>query len=108
MKFLTDWKFWTILYLISAVLFAQLFKKVNKNMRNASLLTILLEGFTAILSLLFVIVFPLKFSNNIYTYLTLITVTVIYAVTDRFKTKNCFTSNFGCNNYYICKFIISV
>ena len=43
MKIFCDWKFWVILYLISAVIFAQAFKKSNRNMKDASALTVLLE-----------------------------------------------------------------
>lgn len=87
MSILSNWKFWTILYLISAVLFAQTFKKVNRNMKNASLLTVLLEGFTAILSLIFIPFFDITFSSNVYIYLILIAVTIIYAVTDRLNIE---------------------
>ncbi len=34
---------WVIIYLVFAVLFAQEFKKVNKNSKNISALTVLLE-----------------------------------------------------------------
>lgn len=87
MTFLTDWRFWTFLYLFSAVLFAQTFKTLNRNMKNATMLTILLEVTTALSSLFFVILFPLELSHNIYTYLILIVVTIIYAITDRLNIE---------------------
>ena len=84
---LSKWQFWTILYLISAVLFSQCFNKANRKMKNATYLTLLLEGFTALFSLLFIILFPIKFSINPCTYLILIIVCIIYAVTDRLNTE---------------------
>lgn len=52
---LEKWQFWTALYLVSAVLFSQCFKKANRNMKNATYLTLLLEGFTALFSLAFIL-----------------------------------------------------
>jgi len=88
MSFLSNWKFWTIIYLISAVLFAQTFKKVNRKMKNASILTILLEGCTALLSLIFIFLFPFDFAKDIWTYLILFLVVIIYAVTDRLNIES--------------------
>ena len=53
---LNKWQFWTTLYLASAVLFSQNFKKANRKMKNATYLTLLLEGFTALFSLFFIAV----------------------------------------------------
>lgn len=87
MNILTNWLFWTILYLISAVVFAQLFKNVNRNMKNPTALTILLELFTAIFSLLFVWLFEFKFPTNLSPYLILLVVIIIYAITDRLNIE---------------------
>lgn len=87
MSFLSSWKFWTLLYLVSAVLFAQSFKKLNRNMKKASLLTVLLEACTALVSLIFIFFFPLEFSNDIGTYFILLLVVTIYAVTDRLNIE---------------------
>jgi len=87
MNLLSSWIFWVIIYLISGVIFAQTFKKVNRNMKNASLLTVLLEIYTAIISLIFIILFPLKISTSLYTYLILFVVMIIYAVTDRLNIE---------------------
>ena len=48
MNILNTWEFWTIAYLVSAVVFAYNFKIANKNMKDAGSLTILLEVFTGI------------------------------------------------------------
>lgn len=87
MNILTNWLFWTILYLVSAVVFAQLFKNVNRNMKNPTALTILLELFTAIFSLLFVWLFEFKFPTNLSPYLILLVVIIIYAITDRLNIE---------------------
>ena len=36
---LDKWQFWTGMYLASAVLFSQCFKKANRKMKNATYLT---------------------------------------------------------------------
>ena len=87
METFDNWKFWVIVYLISAVIFAQTFKKTNRNMKNAGSLTILLEIFTALFAILFIPFFTLKFSHDINIYLTLLLVTIIYAMTDRLNIE---------------------
>lgn len=87
METFDNWKFWVIVYLISAVIFAQTFKKTNRNMKNAGSLTILLEVFTALFAILFIPFFTLKFSHDINIYLTLLLVTIIYAMTDRLNIE---------------------
>lgn len=53
MKIIDSWIFWVLIYLVSAVLFSQSFKKANRNMKNPGSLTILLEIFTGLFSLWF-------------------------------------------------------
>lgn len=78
---------WIILYLIFSLIFAQCFKETNRNMKNASALTILLEVFTAIFALLLSPLFTYKFSLEPKILLTLGTVTIIYAATDRLNIE---------------------
>lgn len=87
MNLLTNWVFWVTVYLISAVLFAQLFKHTNRTMKNPTILTILLEGLTALSSLVFIFLFPIKFSTNIITYIILLIVTILYSVVDRLNIE---------------------
>lgn len=87
MNILNTWQFWTIVYLISAVVFAYNFKIANKNMKDAGSLTILLEVFTGIFSLLMIPLFEIKFEINTSILLTLLIVVCIYAVTDRLNTE---------------------
>lgn len=87
MNILKSWEFWTAIYLISAILFAQGFKKANRNMKNASLLTILLELFTALFSCFLIPLFQIKFPTDITVYITLLIVAIIYAVTDRLNIE---------------------
>lgn len=84
---LNNWVTWVIIYLISAVVFSQSFKKANRNMTNAGTLTILLELFTAFFSLFFIPFFKLTISHNPHTYLILIVVIIIYAFTDRLNIE---------------------
>ena len=56
-------------------------------MKNAGSLTILLEVFTALFAILFIPFFTIKFSQDINIYLTLLVVTIIYAMTDRLNIE---------------------
>lgn len=87
MDIFNNWKFWVILYLISAVIFAQSFKKSNRDMKDASLLTILLELFTAFFAIFFIPFFKFNIPTDISIYLTLLIVVVIYAFTDRLNIE---------------------
>ena len=87
MNIMNYWETWVIIYLISAVVFAQSFKIANRKMKNAGSLTILLEVFTALFSILLIPCFKITFPSDIKVYLTLLVVTVIYAVTDRLNIE---------------------
>lgn len=78
---------WIIIYLIFAVFFAQGFKSVNREMKNASALTILLEFFTAIFALILSPFFAFKLPSDRTVYLIVGIVTIIYAVTDRLNIE---------------------
>lgn len=78
---------WVVLYLIFSLIFAQCFKETNRNMKNASALTILLEVFTAVFALLLSPLFTYKFSLEPKILLTLCAVTIIYAATDRLNIE---------------------
>ena len=80
---INSWQFWTILYLVSSIIFARAFKKANRNMKNAGSLTILIELFTALFAVLLIPFFEFKFTNDLNIYLILFIVTILYAVTDR-------------------------
>lgn len=87
MNILNTWWLWTIVYLISAVVFAYNFKMANKNMKDPGALTILLEVITGIFSLLMIPLFDIKFKINTSILLTLLIVVCIYAITDRLNTE---------------------
>lgn len=78
---------WVVLYLIFSLIFAQCFKETNRNMKNASALTILLEVFTTVFALLLSPLFTYKFSLEPKILLTLCAVTIIYAATDRLNIE---------------------
>lgn len=78
---------WVICYLVFALIFSQGFKKVNRTMRNASALTILLELFTGLFAIVMSIFFKYTFPSDIKVYITLFVVTIIYAVTDRLNIE---------------------
>ena len=86
MNITNNWIFWVILYLISAVIFAQTFKKANRKMKNAGSLTILLEIFTSIFAILFIPLFDF-IMPPIHSILILLIVVVIYAFTDRLNIE---------------------
>lgn len=87
MNIFNSWMFWVIVYLISALVFAQSFKKANRNMKDAGGLTILLEVFTALFAILFIPLFKISFPTDINVYLTLLVVVFIYAITDRLNIE---------------------
>lgn len=84
---INTWQCWVIIYLIAGVIFAQSFKKANRKMKNAGSLTILLELFTGIFSLLMIPVFDIKLDVNNNILLTLLVVVFIYAITDRLNIE---------------------
>lgn len=84
---LDNWIVWVIVYLVSAVVFAQSFKKSNRNMKNAGSLTILIEVFTFLFSILFIPMFEFKSATSSSIYLTLIVVAVLYSFTDRLNIE---------------------
>lgn len=84
---INTWQCWVVIYLIAGVIFAQSFKKANRKMKNAGSLTILLELFTGIFSLLMIPVFDIKLDVNNNILLTLSVVVFIYAITDRLNIE---------------------
>lgn len=78
---------WVICYLVFALIFSQGFKKVNRTMKNASALTVLLELFTGLFAIIMSIFFKYTFPSDIKVYITLFVVTIIYAVTDRLNIE---------------------
>lgn len=78
---------WVFCYLVFALIFSQGFKKVNRTMKNASALTILLELFTGLFAIIMSIFFKYTFPSDIKVYITLFVVTIIYAVTDRLNIE---------------------
>ena len=86
MKLMNSWFFGVIVYLISAVIFAQTFKKANRKMKNAGSLTILLEIFTALFAILFIPLFEMKFPP-VESIIILGIVVIIYALTDRLNIE---------------------
>ena len=78
---------WVICYLVFALIFSQGFKKVNRTMKNASALTVLLELFTGLFAIVMSIFFKYTFPSDIKVYITLFVVTIIYSVTDRLNIE---------------------
>ena len=78
---------WEICYLVCALIFSQRLKKVNRTMKNASALTVLLELFTGLFAIVMSIFFKYTFPSDIKVYITLFVVTIIYAVTDRLNIE---------------------
>lgn len=87
MNIINTYLFWVGVYLISAVVFSQNFKKANRNMQNAGALTVLLEICTGIFSLLMIPIFEIKFEINTSILITLLLVVCIYAITDRLNIE---------------------
>ena len=86
MKIMNNWLFWVVIYLVSAVVFAQTFKIANRKMKSAGSLTILLEFFTSLFAILFIPLFDMVFPP-FESILILGIVVVIYALTDRLNIE---------------------
>ena len=80
------WWFNLTIYLISYVIFTQAFKVVTKSSKNDGALTILLQSFGGMISLLFIPLFKIQFPSDIKTYLFLGLACIFYAFTDRINT----------------------
>ena len=78
MNIINTWQFWVIIYLFAAVMFAQNFKKANRKMKNAGSLTILLELFTGLFSLLMIPIFDIKFAPTKEILLVLLVLVSLY------------------------------
>lgn len=87
MSIFDDWKFWTIIYLISSITFAQTFKKANRSAKDLGNLTILLEVFTALFAVIFIPFFGISFPTDIETYFHLLIVVILYAFVDRLNVE---------------------
>ena len=84
---MNNYIYWVIIYLVFSLIYAQTFKKANRNMKDANALTVLLELFTAFFAIFFIPFFKFSFPHNSHIYLIIFIVTIIYAVTDRLNIE---------------------
>lgn len=84
---MNNYIYWVVIYLVFSLIYAQTFKKANRNMKDASALTVLLELFTAFFAIFFIPFFKFKLPDNPYVYLIIFIVTIIYAFTDRLNIE---------------------
>ncbi len=84
---MNNYIYWVIIYLVFSLIYAQTFKKANRNMKDANALTVLLEFFTACFAILLIPFFKFKLPDNPNVYFTLLIVTIIYAFTDRLNIE---------------------
>ena len=87
MNIINTWQFWVIIYLFSAIMFSQSFRKSNRNMNDAGSLTILLEVCTGIVSLIMMPIFVTKFNVDLKIISTILMIICIYAITDRLNIE---------------------
>jgi len=88
MNYFNSWELWVIIYIVSAVIFDNTFKKANRDMKNAGSLTILLEIATALFSIFLIPFFKWTLPTSPRIYITLLIVTIIYAATDRLNIES--------------------
>ena len=74
---MNNYIYWVVIYLVFSLIYAQTFKKANRNMKDASALTVLLELFTAFFAIFFIPFFKFKLPNNPHVYITIFIVTII-------------------------------
>lgn len=87
MTILNNWIVQVIIYLLSATIFVRVFKSANRDMKDASCLTVLLEIFTALFAILLIPLFEIEFPSDPKIYLILLITTAIYAITDRLNIE---------------------
>lgn len=87
MDILNRWDTQVIIYLVSSTIFVRAFRKANRDMKDASCLTVLLELFTALFAIFLIPLFEFKFPSDPKLYLILLITTVIYAITDRLNIE---------------------
>jgi len=75
-----------ILYLIFAVIYDQVFKKLTKTMKNDGGMIVLLNILAGVTCLLLIPLFKIKIPSNKYTYIFLMLACIFYALNDRFDT----------------------
>ena len=61
---MNNYIYWVVIYLVFSLIYAQTFKKANRNMKDASALTVLLELFTSFFAIFFIPFFKFKFPDN--------------------------------------------
>ena len=81
-----NWIVFVILYLIIYVLFNQFYKLSTEKLTKAGALTVLLELLGAVVALLFIPLFEIKFATNISTYIFLGLSIIFYTLVDRLNT----------------------
>ena len=87
MTILNKWEVQVGIYLLSSTIFVRAFRSANRDMKDASCLTVLLEIFTALFAILLIPLFEIKFPSDPKIYLILLLTTVIYAITDRLNIE---------------------
>lgn len=83
---MNNWIIFVIMYLFFAVVFNQSYKIATKKMTKAGALTVLLELIGAVLVLILVPFFEIKFPQDIKIYMFLCLSIVFYAIADRLNT----------------------
>lgn len=87
MEFLNKWEVQVFIYLLSSTIFVRAFKRANRDMQDASCLTVLLEIFTALFAIILIPLFEIRFPSDPKIYLILFVTTIIYAITDRLNIE---------------------
>ena len=78
-----NWLIYIILYLIFAVIFNQCYKVITNIMKKEGALTILMQLFAGLFSLLMIPLFKMKISTNLTSYIFLFCACIFYALNDR-------------------------
>lgn len=95
-----------ILYLILDVLFNHFYKLSTKKMHKAGALTILIETLAALVCLLFIPFFEIKFPTDLKVYLLLFLAIIFYTINDRLGTT--IRSGIEASTYNIIKQLSTV
>lgn len=86
MHFLSDYRFYIIIYLIVSTIFNQGYKVVTKNMTSDGAMTILIQIISSIVCISIIPLFEIKFPTDYKVYIFLFLAIIFYTLNDRLGT----------------------
>lgn len=101
-----NYKFYIVIYLISACIFNQSYKITVKNIKNAGAMTILIQIISSIFCIFLIPLFEIKFPSDYKVYIFLFLAIIFYTLNDRLSTTS--RSGLEASSYSILKQLSNV